>query len=706
MILNPCDLEIRVETPWGQESDSLRFVVHSPSGVVPYFNETVQGPRIRAPEAYQARIFEKLELLCKGLDVDGHGQTKDQVANDLRSLGHDLFDQVLGREMKRIYREVAPKVRTLLVVSDEPWIPWEIVHGLEEQDDFFCMKFQMGRWLSGETPLLGKKAVRNMLVVGGEAPGRLAGTDRELKVFEAFLAQNEGLSGQLLPGATSDRVIRDLKAVDYDVFHFAGHGLHDKERAPESKLGMEDRPFRAHHIPSSWAPRFRANRPLVFFNSCQSGRLEHSLSGLDGWAARWVQRFGCSAFLAPLWSVRDSAAQVFSQVFYDRLAAGCSLGQAVAAARLELRHRNPTALDWAAYSLYGHPDMRVVFTNESENGDNPEKGRRRSPPPLSVPQTQPQQRVNNLPSGQFRQILLHRSSPPQNPPRIPLPAEAKGWSKDIGLLKSSLAAGIAGLFFWGLSIPTWQWPMDNSKNDSSVLGPDPSTFSSVEERKSPREQDLEDHRIEEEKGLTAEAPEQHKAPSTENRVFRPSPSHLDKFDADRKPESKAAPVSTENENTPLLAIVSQRLKVAVVRQGSSEPVEDLVAVLESLLFTKSPQISFVRSSVQDYSTAQRLMDDPSVLDGTLAPWGAERLLVVESSRRPLDRPASSPGIDLTLHIKLLNLRSGKIEFLEIPTKKGVGRSQEEALKQASERCFSNLFLKLGGGSDEDSNEST
>lgn len=699
--LRACDLELRVRTPWGQGGESLEFGVHSPSGAVPYFNETVQGPRIRNPEQYQRRIFSKLGRLCEGLDVDGQGQSKAQVAQDLVALGQDLYEDVLGREMKRLFRDLGPKIRTLLVVSDEPWIPWEILHGLEDGDDFFCMRFQMGRWLSGETPLLGEKRVSRMLVVGGEAPGALPGSDRELKMLRTWLSGLKGVDDRVLAAATSRSVLKELGAQVHDVFHFAGHGLHDEEQGSESKLGLEDRPFRAHHLSASWAPRFRSIRPLVFFNACQTGRLEHSLSGLDGWAARWVQRFGCGAFLAPLWSVKDSAAQIFAQVFYEELARGLTLGEAVVNARRQVRRRDPASLDWAAYSVYGHPNLRVVFGHAPAVSD--EVGTK-APPSRPAPPS-PNPRFDASPAGGQQSDPLqsdplrragHRPAPA--PPRpIPEPTGhtngTNGRRRPAAWLAGVLV-GLVALWFgstdplpWESTEPVTQPPVvggeetETSEKESGDLESQPGGPSISKKEDSP---EPDSPTVKTDPGIQTPPPEDPK-----KRVYQPPP-----------------PTQPKAQGVPLRSIVDGRLKVVVVRQGSDTRVDDLATLLESLLLQNAPSMSALGFSAQDMATVRRVVNDPSMLDGNLAPWGAERLLLVESSRRPLDRPSSSPGIALSVTVRLLNLRTGSTEFLEAPTKKGVGRSQEEALLQASERCFSNLFLKLGGGNDEDSFSST
>jgi CHAT domain-containing protein len=67
-------------------------------------------------------------------------------------------------------------------------------------------------------------------------------------------------------------------------------------------------------------------------------------------------------FLAPLWSVTDTVARDFVQAFYDELAAGARVGDAMRAARTRARAADgdPT---WLAYVLYAQPNARVKLAD-------------------------------------------------------------------------------------------------------------------------------------------------------------------------------------------------------------------------------------------------------------------------------------------------------------------------------------------------------
>ena len=59
-------------------------------------------------------------------------------------------------------------------------------------------------------------------------------------------------------------------------------------------------------------------RPLVFLNACTSAGADISLTGIGGWAKRFVDA-GVTAFIGSLWEVNDTLAAEFAEAFYDQV---------------------------------------------------------------------------------------------------------------------------------------------------------------------------------------------------------------------------------------------------------------------------------------------------------------------------------------------------------------------------------------------------
>jgi len=96
---------------------------------------------------------------------------------------------------------------------------------------------------------------------------------------------------------------------------------------------------------------------LVFSNSCQAGASWGRRYQYDGQACGIGGAFlmaGVKNYIGAFWAVHDEESRDFALVFYEGLASGLSLGEALLKARLEMRsQRSGERLAWASYMLYG-----------------------------------------------------------------------------------------------------------------------------------------------------------------------------------------------------------------------------------------------------------------------------------------------------------------------------------------------------------------
>jgi len=99
-------------------------------------------------------------------------------------------------------------------------------------------------------------------------------------------------------------------------------------------------------------------RPGFFFNTCHGGRQGWALTRLGGWADRLIAA-GAGIFVAPLWTVDGALALKFADTFYGQILADQTVATAALQARLAVQEvGDPT---WLAYSVYAHPNARVVL---------------------------------------------------------------------------------------------------------------------------------------------------------------------------------------------------------------------------------------------------------------------------------------------------------------------------------------------------------
>jgi hypothetical protein len=370
----PADLDIRVV--YEAEPPLLRYVFHSPAGSVDVHYLGFDPVKLVVPaQSYFQLLLERLETLKRGLDADGGILFSVEVTDKFEALGHTLFRELIPKPVRELYRRVRGAVRTLQITSDEPWIPWELVKPYDDDvtpavdDDFLCTQFQMTRWLAGETTPRGEVRVSKvglMDVFDDPAAGDIPS---ERRCFTGLVAARPGLVVDSPQPVTRDTVTSLLDAGGYQLLHFATHGEADPRRIGEAALLFANQTtLRAEDLHGRRQTLLRADRPLVFLNACHAGRQEWELTRLGGWVSAWVERCRCSSFIGPLWVVGTGMAGLMAETFYEELAQGSPIGEAARKARQAVRAASPSNPTWLAYSVYAHPNARVVWPPKGEEG--------------------------------------------------------------------------------------------------------------------------------------------------------------------------------------------------------------------------------------------------------------------------------------------------------------------------------------------------
>lgn len=278
------------------------------------------------------------------------------VAQRLADKGTALFEDLIPPEARRLLWRMRKEIKTVLLQSEEPWIPWELCKLYGEEDGervegpFFCEAFAITRWVAspdnvGPRPALslGNLAV----VVPGDSELPYA---REERQYLLSLAGN-GRKVTEVPARFLE-VQRALRSGRYDGWHFSGHGASRGADPNWSVMQLE----RGERLTPENLGGVMANlgkaRPLVFLNACQIGRSAMSLTDIGGWAGKFLAA-GAGAFVGAYWAVYDHSACAFARELYGRLLAGVPIGRAAQEARLAIKAAgDPT---WLAYTVFAHP---------------------------------------------------------------------------------------------------------------------------------------------------------------------------------------------------------------------------------------------------------------------------------------------------------------------------------------------------------------
>lgn len=121
-------LEIFEQPPGGKENLSFLFtlMLFDDGGIrfVRGRTEPLQVDRM----AYVASLYREIEARWVGSNEDAQA-----FERELRSYGGMLYENLVPLEIQRALWEQRDKLKAIQVVSEEPFIPWEILHLKEPQ---------------------------------------------------------------------------------------------------------------------------------------------------------------------------------------------------------------------------------------------------------------------------------------------------------------------------------------------------------------------------------------------------------------------------------------------------------------------------------------------------------------------------------------------------------------------------------------------
>jgi hypothetical protein len=301
-------------------------------------------------------------------DVQGLGGTSERARRNaiqqLESKGANLFEHLLPEDLRLLLWEIRERIHTLEIESAEPWIPWELCRLVGRKGNriveagYLCEEFVMSRWILGMPKRRGP-VLRRIGVIASEESGLRAAVEERRRLLSL---NGDDLKVEPITPRFLD-VMERLASGEYDGLHFAGHGNFRDPDPDRSRIVLDQgEELRPENLSGERA-NLGAPRPLVFLNACEAGRRGFSLTGMGGWAPRFL-RAGAAAFLGPVWAVGDSAAGQFAEVFYKAILAGSSMAEAVWTARRQVRDDFPGEPAWLAYTLFADPLARVVTSKE------------------------------------------------------------------------------------------------------------------------------------------------------------------------------------------------------------------------------------------------------------------------------------------------------------------------------------------------------
>jgi hypothetical protein len=291
-------------------------------------------------------------------------------ADELREFGTSLFDEVFHDRVLALFFQTLGKLAAgqqlriqIRLALDDPdlmrihELPWELLYSTHESK-FLALdrRFSVVRYLEvpgASQPLSYHRPLR-ILCVAAEPEDQ-----EELKIHDELAWIKKAWDRpwrrakiSTLGHASLDELRTALVEEKFHLLHFLGHGEYDPGTG-DGVLLFEGDLGQARRVTGEELAEQVADRPYlrgVFLNACWTARTSHG-NPFSGVATALV-RAGVPAVLGMQFEISDAAARVFSQVVYQRLAAGESVDAAVVEGRLAIRRKLPQTSEWATPALF------------------------------------------------------------------------------------------------------------------------------------------------------------------------------------------------------------------------------------------------------------------------------------------------------------------------------------------------------------------
>ncbi len=264
--------------------------------------------------------------------------------------------------LSKVTEAVAPQRPTVLLLSSEAYVPWELATMPVPIDPtttgFLGAQVTVGRWvLAADRPPAPPPRlvhVEGMVVISGryEQPGwsRLEHAEAEAA---ALVALYQAVSVDAVTQSVVDCLLGNPAG---DVLHFSLHGKYDPGSAKQGLVLIDGEVIDALVVKGGSL----VEGPLVFLNACQVGTGQDTLGDYAGLAESFLYA-GASAVVAPLWSIDDGVASALAERFYKRAFAGEPLAEIIRSERAAFgTGDNPNSATLMAFQFFGHPAMHLA----------------------------------------------------------------------------------------------------------------------------------------------------------------------------------------------------------------------------------------------------------------------------------------------------------------------------------------------------------
>lgn len=393
--------------PWTSIAASASPVVLAADPEAPDLTIEITNPDGDTSGRYQCRLFSRHALATPS------GPFRIALGNDAKSFARAMVDDLrmyagvalveaalkshgllIAKKLPpeafaaigEIAAKIAPDVPTILIVSAEPYVPWELAWMPAPIDatrpSYLGAQAIVGRWLRDNAQAQSNDAttakppthpiasidVENVAIMAAlykaqSALRRLPKAEAEAKSLA------KSYPSVLLPATSRDlldllyaRLHRDIESIEAQAMHFAGHGDFDPTQPDGAVMFLEDgSPVRSMLFRS--AAYGDRKQPLLFLNACMLGIGGEVLGDMGGFPGNSLSG-GFGGVLGALWEVDDTVAHDIALDFWSRaLPEKPGRGEPIGSILRDIRRKykdSPEVSTYLAYVYYGHPRLTLA----------------------------------------------------------------------------------------------------------------------------------------------------------------------------------------------------------------------------------------------------------------------------------------------------------------------------------------------------------
>ncbi|MBE3561150.1 MAG: AAA family ATPase [Ktedonobacteraceae bacterium] len=291
------------------------------------------------------------------------------------TFGRFLYESLLPGPLQEMLRHLD---MPLIINTNTPDIPWELLYDAASKPGrYLCQSISIGRliyngrerdlrYIHSDRPTrkLGRRETQNLSVLFLVNPtGDRTGAEEEIAALSTSLP--ESVSRHILYRQQVNQIEMRMRIGSEapHVLHYAGPfpsvaGMNDPTLALAGNSRLES---------STFEQLFQGlpKHPLVFLSCYEDERAPHALSMQERMEvlerlAATLMAHGAGAVVCARWSPGRLRLREFATLFYQDIAEGVSLGEAVRRARVAMAEHYHDDRAWMSFVLYGDPTQYLV----------------------------------------------------------------------------------------------------------------------------------------------------------------------------------------------------------------------------------------------------------------------------------------------------------------------------------------------------------